>query len=135
MSMNRISGVIRSRLSVVAIALLSSGIVGSSYAGTRTGVFNWLASDTISPGQMAVTCTFTWSDLRPFQVPRTLVVDNTAPAGTVLHRWGYGEFADYQYNCTGGARGSNGYYVSSASALIASVRASGQYIEGPDGGK
>lgn len=135
MSMNRISGVIRSRLSVVAIALLSSGIVGSSYAGTRTGVFNWLASDTISPGQMAVTCTFTWSDLRPFQVPRTLVVDNTAPAGTVLHRWGYGEFADYQYNCTGGARGSYGYYVSSSSALIASVRAEGQYIEGPDGGE
>ena len=126
MSMNRISGVIRSRLSVVAIALLSSGIVGSSYAGTRTGILNWSAyGDTISPGQMAVTCTFTWSDLRPFQVPRTLVVDNTAPAGTVLHRWGYGEFADYQYNCTGGVRGSTGSYVSNTRAVAATVRFEG----------
>lgn len=123
MRMSRVSGAIRSRLSVVVIALLSSGIVGSSYAGTRTGILNWSAyGDTISPGQMAVTCTFTWSDLRPFQVPRTLVVDNTAPAGTVLHRWEYGEFADYQYNCTGGARGSDGYYVSSSLAIAATIR-------------
>ncbi len=126
MSMNRVSGAIRSRLSVVAIALLSSGIAGSSYAGTRTGVLNWsVYGDTISPGQMAVTCTFTWSDLRPFQVPRTLVVDNTAPAGTVLHRWGYGEFADYQYNCTGGARGSTSSYVSSSLAVAAITRVQG----------
>ena len=126
MRMNRVSGVIRSRLSVVAIALLSSGIVGASYAGTRTGVYNWsVYGDTISPGQMAVTCTFTWSDLRPFQIPRTLVVDNTAPAGTVLHRWGYGEFADYQYNCIGGARGSSSPYVSSSQAVAASTRIQG----------
>ncbi|HAT2743692.1 TPA: hypothetical protein I8372_001252 [Citrobacter farmeri] len=125
--MSRVSGVIRSRLSVVAIALLSSGIVGSSYAGTRTGVYNWNRGDTISPGQMAVTCTFTWSDLRPFQIPRTLVVDNTAPAGTVLHSWAYGEFADYQYNCTGGVRGSSSTYASSTRAISASVRASGQF--------
>ncbi|ENG2549552.1 TPA: hypothetical protein MYP81_000541 [Citrobacter farmeri] len=102
-------------------AIIYFVLINSCDAGMKTGVVYWPDTDRYAPGQVAETCTFSWSDTRPFQQTRTLIVDNTAPVGTVLHRWGYGEFADYQFNCTGGELGSSSNFSSGTATTYFSI--------------
>lgn len=96
-------------------------LMNSSDAGMKTGTVYWPDTDTYAPGQVAESCSFNWSDIKPFQQVRNLIVDNTAPIGTVLYSWGYGDFADYQFNCTGGALGSSSNFSSSSATTYFSI--------------
>lgn len=51
-------------------------------------------------GGVAGICYFQLPDLKPLSVPRTLVVDNHLPNGSVLYSWSYSEFApNFSSNC------------------------------------
>lgn len=72
-----------SRLWAAAVALAAGMVIMPAPAATWSYNFTWAAGD--HPGQLAGTCTYIVPDIRPLQVPRTLVVDSAAPVGTVLY--------------------------------------------------
>lgn len=80
-------------LSVVLCSVMSAARAGSSIA---TPIW----SNGPSAGQAAAHCGSYWPDNRPFTVPRTIVVDNSAPNGTVLHSWSYDDFLpNFELSC------------------------------------
>ncbi|VYU52929.1 hypothetical protein [Metakosakonia massiliensis] len=89
-----------SRIWGVAL-LLSAGLTGMpAMAATFTYNYTWTAGD--RPGQSAGSCSYIMPDIRPLQVPRTLVVDSAAPVGTVLYSWDFNSFLPgFRLQCTG----------------------------------
>lgn len=124
------SGFRKKVLPVCIVVVSYIGIDNHSYAGSRSMVMTWPSTDTIAPGALAQTCTFSWSDIKPFQNVRSLVVDSTAPVGTVLHSWGYGEFADYTYHCTGGEVGRTSSGTTSVGGFSKVILGFGNYSPG-----
>lgn len=62
---------------------------------------NWTSGSKINT--VAVTCTNTWPDNKPLQVPRTIQVDNSIPNGTVLYSWDYADFLpNFSLSCVEG---------------------------------
>ncbi|MEC5505044.1 fimbrial protein [Klebsiella oxytoca] len=97
---------------VVACAGVLAGtvlVVLQVAAGTRTENIYWAMGD--AAGQLAGTCYIDYPEEKPLSVPRTLVVDQNTPDGTVLFQWGYGEFmSDTAIHCTStGISSSQGY--------------------------
>lgn len=84
-------------------------------AGTRTENIYWAMGD--AAGQLAGTCYIDYPEEKPLSVPRTLVVDQNTPDGTVLFQWGYGEFmSDTAIHCTStGISNNHGYLSDGAS--------------------
>ncbi|HCQ8422364.1 TPA: hypothetical protein OME38_004567 [Klebsiella oxytoca] len=84
-------------------------VVPQVAAGTRTENIYWAMGD--AAGQLAGTCYIDYPEEKPLSVPRTLVVDQNTPDGTVLFQWGYGEFmSDTAIHCTStGISSSQGY--------------------------
>lgn len=72
---------------------------GGVSADTLTYYPQWLIGGTAS------TCTFNYPTLQPLSQPRTLIVDNHLPNGSVLYSWDYASFApNFSGGCTyGGA--------------------------------
>lgn len=89
-----------SRLWRVAL-LLSAGLFGMpAMAATFTYNYTWATGDHV--GQPAGSCAYVVPDIRPLQVPRTLVVDSAAPVGTVLFSWDFNSFLPgFRIQCTG----------------------------------
>ena len=89
-----------SRIWRVAL-LLSAGLIGMpAMAVTFTYNYTWATGD--HAGQPAGSCGYTVPDIRPFQIPRTLVVDSAVPVGTVLYSWDFNSFLPgFRIQCTG----------------------------------
>lgn len=89
-----------SRIWGVAL-LLSAGLTGMpAMAATFTYSYTWASGDHV--GQPAGTCSYIVPDMRPLQVPRTLVVDSAVPVGTVLYSWDFNSFLPgFRIQCTG----------------------------------
>lgn len=82
------------------MALMAGLIVMPASAATFTYSYAWFSGD--RPGQPAGTCSYIVPDIRPLQVPRTLVVDSAAPVGTVLYTWDFNSFLPgFRLQCTG----------------------------------
>lgn len=88
------------------LALACLTVAGSLFqvsvvsAATETKDYYW--ADGNNAGQLAGSCTATVPDNRPMQIPRTILVDNSMPSGTVLHSWDFNEFLPgFQLQCTG----------------------------------
>ncbi|MHA6635517.1 hypothetical protein ACX3OY_17180 [Citrobacter farmeri] len=82
------------------MALIAVLTVMPAPAATFTYSYAWLGGD--RPGQPAGTCSYIVPDIRPLQVPRTLVVDSAAPVGTVLYTWDFNSFLPgFRLQCTG----------------------------------
>lgn len=89
-----------SRLWAAAVALAAGMVIMPAPAATWSYNFTWAAGD--HAGQLAGTCTYIVPDIRPLQVPRTLVVDSAAPVGTVLYSWDFNSFLPgFRVQCTG----------------------------------
>ncbi|WP_159566154.1 hypothetical protein [Budvicia diplopodorum] len=77
----------------VAAVVFSVG-VGNAVAGTISMQHTW------PDGTLAANCSFSYPTQLPLSQPRTLIVDNNLPNGSVLYRWGYNEFApDFMARC------------------------------------
>ncbi|WOE87237.1 hypothetical protein [Aeromonas veronii] len=62
---------------------------------------------------IAGTCISTASELAPLSVPKTLVVGNNVPNGTVLYQWGYDSFVPlYSVACQEGTPSTTGFVSS-----------------------
>lgn len=72
------------------VVVAAGCITPQAAAGTFAENIYWTAGD--AAGQHAATCYIYYPDEKPLAVPRTLVVDQNTPDGTVLFQWGYGEF-------------------------------------------
>lgn len=71
--------------------LLGMGLllfVGKVAAGTLYFYPQWTYTS-----EAATTCSFSYPELLPLSQPRTLIVDNHLPNGSVLYSWGYANFA------------------------------------------
>ncbi|WP_404318787.1 hypothetical protein RX799_04210 [Klebsiella oxytoca] len=85
-------------VSCVGVAGVAGYITPQAAAGTFTENLFWASGD--AAGQHAATCNVYYPDEKPLAVPRTLVVDQNTPDGTVLFEWGYGEFmSDTMLQC------------------------------------
>ncbi|WP_200781026.1 fimbrial protein [Klebsiella oxytoca] len=81
-----------------SVAGVAGCITPQAAAGTYTENLFWASGD--AAGQHAATCNVYYPDEKPLAVPRTLVVDQNTPDGTVLFQWGYGEFmSDTMLQC------------------------------------
>lgn len=79
------------RLTGCAVMAVMAGlIVMPASAATWSYNYTWATGD--HAGQPAGSCAYTLPDIRPLQVPRTLVVDSAAPVGTVLYSWDFNSF-------------------------------------------
>lgn len=83
-----------------AVALMVGLAVTPVPAAMFTYNFTWAGGD--HDGQSAGSCSYIVPDIRPLQVPRTLVVDSAAPVGTVLYSWDFNNFLPgFHVQCTG----------------------------------
>lgn len=88
-----------SRLWGVTATLVTGLVVMPAPAATFTYSYTWATGD--HAGQPAGTCSYIVPDIRPLQVPRTLVVDSAVPVGTVLYSWDFNSFLPgFQIQCT-----------------------------------
>lgn len=82
------------------MALMAGLTVMPASAATWSYNYTWATGD--HAGQPAGTCAYTVPDIRPLQVPRTLVVDSAVPVGTVLYSWDFNSFLPgFRVQCTG----------------------------------
>ncbi|KML22928.1 hypothetical protein VL10_14615 [Leclercia adecarboxylata] len=88
--------------SLLLIVLMIVNVVATAWAATGPAtVLSWRSGTKINT--VAATCTGFWPDNRPFQVPRTIQVDNSMPNGTVLYSWDYVDFLpNMGISCTSG---------------------------------
>ncbi len=85
-------------VAAVAVTSVSAASTSHSVPWERAAV----------PG-IAGTCISTASELAPLSVPKTLVVGNNVPNGTVLYQWGYDSFIPlYSLACQEGSRSTSG---------------------------
>lgn len=117
-----------SRLWGVTAALVTGLAVIPAMAATFTYSYTWT-----NTGQPAGTCSYIVPDIRPLQVPRTLMVDSATPVGTVLYSWDFNSFLPgFRLQCagsgidTGGSSGTsvNGTSVS-GNMILAELRFAG----------
>lgn len=89
------------RLTGCAVMAVMAGLtVMPASAATWSYNYTWATGD--HAGQPAGTCAYTVPDIRPLQVPRTLVVDSAVPVGTVLYSWDFNSFLPgFRVQCTG----------------------------------
>ncbi|WP_044180858.1 hypothetical protein [Phytobacter massiliensis] len=89
-----------SRIWGVAAALVSGLAVIPTQAATWSYNYTWHGG--LNAGLPAANCTLTVPDIRPLQVPKTLVVDSAAPIGAVLYSWDFNSFLPgFMSRCTG----------------------------------
>lgn len=106
-----------SRIWGVAAALVSGLAVIPTQAATWSYNYTWISG--ISAGQSAGICSFIVPDIRPLQVPKTLVVDSAAPVGTVLYEWDFNSFLPgFRSQCISSGIGTDVNSAFSANGVI-----------------
>lgn len=92
---------------VILLGFVAAVTVTSVSAASTSHSVPWERATV--PG-IAGTCISTASELAPLSVPKTLVVGNNVPNGTVLYQWGYDSFIPlYSLACQEGSHSTDGY--------------------------
>lgn len=105
-------------------------------AATYSYPYNWYTGT--NAGKAAGTCIYQIPDIRPFQVARTLVVDNSIATGTVLFSWDYSNFLpNIGVKCTGSGIANstgdmvyNGKVVNINAALLEMAMSGSSHTDG-----
>lgn len=90
------------RLTGCAVMAVMAGLVFMPVPADATTVtYNVTWGNGDQAGKAAGTCSYIVPDIRPLQMAKTLVVDSTAPVGTVLYTWDFNSFLPgIQVQCT-----------------------------------
>lgn len=87
------------RRSALLLSVVLCSVMSAARAGSSVDTLVWKSG--YQANQAAAHCGIYWPDQRPFTVPRTVMVDNSVPNGTVIHSWSYADFLpNFSMSCS-----------------------------------
>ncbi len=106
-------------LFLMAVVLMFTTTV--TRATTYTISYVWSSASDPNVNKLAGQCSYTYPDNQPFSVPRSVVADNSVPAGTILASWSYADLnVPLSVSCSGsGIEGTTPLVSSSYGGIIA----------------
>ncbi len=85
---------------LMAVVLMFTTTV--TRATTYTISYVWSSASDPNVNKLAGQCSYTYPDNQPFSVPRSVVADNSVPAGTILASWSYADLnVPLSVSCSG----------------------------------
>ncbi|QIU88426.1 type 1 fimbrial protein [Yokenella regensburgei] len=85
---------------LIVLLLIFSGGTSANLNVSRSYMWSDPSGEVFQ--QLAGNCVYSYPDNQPFSIPRSVVVDNSAPVGTILMSWSYADFnTSFMFSCTG----------------------------------